>query len=412
MIETVPPLHVCLLTGGGDAPGLNAAIRAFFHAATRRGIRVSASRFGFEGLLGHDGVFPVRIEDVRGILPRGGSILGCSTKSNPFAAAGEEGAKRDIAATLKGRLVELGVDALVLAGGDGTMGIARSLGELGVNCVGIPKTIDGDLGGTEQTCGLDTAVETAAHAVDALHSTAESHRRVMIVEVMGRNAGWIALRAGIAGGADAILIPELPYDPMRVVEKIRERDALGLRFSIVVIGEGTRPTGGAPSEIEPARQGRPARLGGAGERLAQELSGAGVMHDVRLTILGHLQRGGSPTASDRVLATRFGAHAAQLCDERRFGRMVSTRSGAIGSVTLDEACAARGTVDPLRRTGALCARDWHRNGRVVIRREPPCGRGARRGATHATARGSSGAPRWRHMLQTYSQAGDDRVAHL
>ena len=339
-------LHVGLLTGGGDAPGLNAAVRAFFHAATRRGLRVSASRFGFEGLLGRAGVFSVRVEDVRGILPRGGSILGCSTKSNPFALAVDRAAKLDVAASVKRRLIDLGIDALVLAGGDGTMGIARMLAEAGVSCVGIPKTIDGDLGGTERTCGLDTAVETAAHAVDALHSTAESHNRVMVVEVMGRNAGWIALRAGIAGGADAILIPEIAYDGERVAAKIRERDALGLRFSIIVIGEGAQPVGGTPSEIECARQGRPPRLGGAGERLAQELAEAGITHDVRVTVLGHLQRGGAPAASDRVLATRFGVHAAELCAERRFGRMVALRNGAIESMTFDEACAARGTVDP------------------------------------------------------------------
>ncbi len=346
MPDPAPSPHVVLLTGGGDAPGLNAAIRAFFHAATRRSIRVSASRFGFEGLLGRADVVPMRIEDVRGILPRGGSILGCSTKSNPFALARGRPAALQAAAAIKARLAELGADALVLAGGDGTMGIALLLGEAGVACVGIPKTIDGDLGGTEMTCGIDTAVETATRAVDALHSTAEAHQRVMVVEVMGRNAGWIALRAGIAGGADAILVPEIPYEPARVVARIREREALGLRFSIVVVGEGARPRGGAPSEVEPARAGRPARLGGAGERLAQELSERDIGHEVRLTVLGHLQRGGSPTAADRLLASRLGAHAAELCAERRFGRMVALRGGAIDSVTFEQACAARGTVDP------------------------------------------------------------------
>jgi 6-phosphofructokinase 1 len=348
------PLHVCLLTGGGDAPGLNAVVRAFYHAATRRSIRVSASRFGFEGLLGRADVVPLRIEDVRGILPRGGSILGCSTKSNPFASAAGDEAVIETTAPLKA-LLALAVDGLVLAGGDGTMAIARSLGELGVCCIGIPKTIDGDLGPTEQTCGIDTAVETATRAIDSLHSTAEAHQRVMIVEVMGRSAGWIALRAGIAGGADAVLVPEMPYDPARVVAKIREREALGLRFSIVVIGEGARPAGGQASEIAPAHAGRPARLGGAGQRLAEELEAREVGHEVRVTVLGHLQRGGMPTAADRLLATRFGTHAAELCAERRFGRMVTLRGGEIDSVALTEVPRAPHTVDP---SGELvrCAR--------------------------------------------------------
>ncbi|MGD0674560.1 MAG: ATP-dependent 6-phosphofructokinase [Polyangiaceae bacterium] len=343
MTASTRPLHVCLLTGGGDAPGLNAVVRAFYHAATRRSIRVSVSRYGFEGLLGRGEVVPLRVEDVRGILPRGGSILGCSTTSNPFARPGTPGAIDVLAATRT--LLALEVDGLVLAGGDGTMGIARRLGELGVDCIGIPKTIDGDLGATEQTCGIDTAVETATRAIDALHSTAEAHQRVMIVEVMGRSAGWLALRAGIAGGADAVLIPEIPYDPDRVVAKIREREALGLRFSIVVIGEGARPAGGQASEIEPAHAGRPARLGGAGQRLAGELGARAIAHDVRVTVLGHLQRGGTPTAADRLLATSFGAHAAELCAARRFGRMVTRRGGDIDSVPLTEVPAAPCTIE-------------------------------------------------------------------
>jgi 6-phosphofructokinase 1 len=344
-------LRVCLLTGGGDAPGLNAAVRAFVHVATRRQILVYASHCGFEGLLGTDGVMPLRLQDVRGILQRGGSILGCSTKSNPFA----EGASVDLERRVVERLRELGVDALVVAGGDGTMGIARRLQEHGVQCVGIPKTIDADLGGTAATIGTDTAVETVTRALDNLHSTAEAHQRVMIVEVMGRQAGWIALRAGIAGGADAVLIPEIPYQPSRVAEKIREREALGLRFSIVVVGEGACPVGGHESEVEPAHEGRPARLGGAGERLASELAACRVGHDIRVTVLGHLQRGGSPTAGDRLLATRLGAHAAGLCAARRFGRMACIHDGRVDSITLDEACAAEGRVDP-RGELVFCAR--------------------------------------------------------
>jgi 6-phosphofructokinase 1 len=339
-------LRVCLLTGGGDAPGLNAAIRAFMHAAARRNVLVYASHFGFEGLLARGEVVPLRIQDVRGILPRGGSILGCSTKSNPFAAGADEGASREAWAKLEARLGELGIDALVMAGGDGTMSIARRLGELGIRCVGIPKTIDGDLGGTDATCGIDTAVETATRAIDALHSTAEAHQRVMIVEVMGRNAGWIALRSGVAGGADVVLVPEIEYDIGRVVAKIRERESLGLRFSIVVIGEGARARGAGTSEVEPARPGRQPRLGGAGERLAHELMARDIGHEVRVTVLGHLQRGGSPTAFDRLLATRYGAHAAELCDGGRFGRMVCLRGGHVDSIPIADACAANACIEP------------------------------------------------------------------
>ena len=340
-------LHVCFLTGGGDAPGLNAAIRAFVHVAYRRSIRVSASRFGFEGLLGREPVVSLALDDVRGILPLGGSVLGCSTTSNPFAAltAGPE-AVNEASTRLRRRLEELSVDALVLAGGDGTMRIAGALSEGGIACVGIPKTIDGDLGGTDHTCGMDTAVETATRAIDSLHSTAEAHRRVMIVEVMGREAGWIALRAGMAGGADVVLVPEIPYDIARVAAKIREREALGRRFSIVVLGEGARPLGGGESEVEAAQAGRPARLGGAGNRLAHELIAGGMEHDVRVTILGHLQRGGTPTASDRLLATRLGAHAAELCASRHFGRMVTARGRHIESVPLAHVPRAPATIDP------------------------------------------------------------------
>jgi 6-phosphofructokinase 1 len=338
-------LRVCLATGGGDAPGLNAAVRAFVHAASRQSVLVHASSFGFEGLLGRESFVAIRPEDVRGILPKGGSILGCSTRSNPFADSDPARAV-DAIAQIRRRLDDHAIEALVLAGGDGTMAIAQRLGELAIPCVGIPKTIDGDLGGTERTIGLDTAIETATRAVDALHSTAEAHRRVFVVEVMGRYAGWIALGAGLAGGADAILIPEVPYDVNRVVAKIRERDQFGLRFSIVVIGEGAHPKGGGTSELEHEKAGSPARLGGAGQRLAEELVARGLPHDVRVTVLGHLQRGGTPTAHDRLVATRLGAHAAELCAARRFGRMVCLRNGRIDSIAIDEACRLPARVGP------------------------------------------------------------------
>jgi 6-phosphofructokinase 1 len=330
-------------------------LRAFVHAAERRSILVYASHFGFEGLLGRDEVAPLRITDVRGILPRGGSILGCSTRSNPFALPVDHVAAIDATAALRARLQELGIGALVLAGGDGTMGIAANLGRLGVPCIGIPKTIDGDLGGTDRTCGIDSAIQVVASALDSLHATAEAHQRVMIVEVMGRHAGWIALRAGIAGGADVVLIPEIAYDVQRVVAKIRERESLGLRFSIVVIGEGARPLGGETSEVEGQQPGRPARLGGAGQRLADELGRANLDHDIRVTVLGHMQRGGTPTASDRLLATRFGVHAAELCEQGRFGRMVCLHGDRIQSVPIEEAIRATARVDPQGEL-ARCAR--------------------------------------------------------
>jgi 6-phosphofructokinase 1 len=345
MSESYRSTRVCLLTGGGDAPGLNAAVRAFVHAATKRRLLVYASHYGFEGLLGRAEVVPLRLEDVRGILPRGGSILGCSTKSNPFTLPTGELGARDAMKVVHAKIRELGIDALVLAGGDGTMSMAARLAQEGLHCIGIPKTIDGDVSGTEQTCGVDTAVETATHAVDALHSTAEAHQRVMIVEVMGRYAGFVALRSGIAGGADVVLVPEIPYDVARVVAKIHERESLGRRFSIVVVGEGARPVGGALSEVESARGGQPARLGGAGERLASELRTRDVRHDVRVTVLGHLQRGGTPTAADRLLATRFGAHAAELCEQGRFGRMVALRAGRVDSVPIAETHTLRAQVE-------------------------------------------------------------------
>jgi len=350
-----PPLRVCLLTGGGDAPGLNAAVRAFVHAATRRRVLVYGSHYGLEGLLGAETVAPLQLEDVRGILPRGGSVLGCSTRSNPFSSPSSDSRDGGAIERLRSKLDALGIDALVLAGGDGTMAIGAHLTKVGIRCVGIPKTIDGDLGGTDQTIGIDTAVETATRAVDALHSTAEAHQRVLVVEVMGRQAGWIALRAGIAGGADVVLVPEAPYDVDRVVAKIRARDAYGQRFSIAVVGEGARPIGGGESEVERAHDGHTARLGGAGERLARDLAARGLSHDVRVTVLGHLQRGGTPTSADRLLATRLGVHAAELCAARRFGRMTALRAGRIESVPIGEAADAPGRLEPAGEL-ARCAR--------------------------------------------------------
>jgi ATP-dependent phosphofructokinase / diphosphate-dependent phosphofructokinase len=327
-----PPRRICILSGGGDAPGVNAIVRGFLHAARQFSMDVFASRYGFEGLVTPEGIEPVTLAEVRGILPRGGCVLGCSTRINPFFMA--DGPSSNLGPAIVARLRAIGIDALVLIGGDGTTLAAERFGELGMGTIAIPKTIDNDLGGTQLTCGFDSAVLAASHAVDALHATAEAHRRVMVLEVMGRSAGFIALSAGLAGGADVVLIPELPYRLERILSKVREREALGLRFSIVVIAEGARPVGGPTLEVEAGSPGHLARLGGAGTRLVRELDGANLGHEVRLTVLGHLQRGGSPSAFDRILGTELGTYAAELCAQKRYGRRIVVRDGKLDSVPL------------------------------------------------------------------------------
>jgi len=339
--------RVCILTGGGDAPGLNPVLRAFTKQATALGIEVFGSEDGFEGLV--DGrVHQLEVGDVRGILPRGGSILGCSNRGNPFAfpVTNASGATElvDRSDVVLQRLEDLAIDVLVLVGGDGTMELGLRFEELGVPVVGVPKTIDNDLGTTDFTFGLDTAVGNATWAIDNLHATAESHDRVMILELMGRHAGWITLCAGIAGGADVILIPEIPYDVERVAAKIRERSESGTTFSIVVIGEGACPMGEQVSTTD-AKPGHAPRLAGAGMRL-KELLESQVDMDIRVTVLGHLQRGGTPSAFDRLLGTRFGVRAAQLCAEGRTGRLVVLRGTTMRSVPLAEACAKPKLVPP------------------------------------------------------------------
>jgi 6-phosphofructokinase 1 len=319
---------------------VNAIIRGFVHAASRHSIEVMGSLYGFEGLLDAKGLTPVSVEQVRGILPKGGCILGCSTRINPFFMPDKNGETRDAGPEIVDRLRALGVDTLVAIGGDGTMLAAERFSKLGMGCIGIPKTIDNDLGQTDRTCGFESAVETATHAIDALHSTAEAHARVMLLEVMGRNAGWIALHAGVAGGADVILIPEIPYRLDRIVAKVREREALGMRFSIVVVAEGARPITGHVLAVEAASPGHLPRLGGAGARLLHELEEANLGHEIRLTVLGHLQRGGSPSASDRNLGTEMGTFAAELCHEGARHRRVVLRDGRVTSIPLVSAGVA------------------------------------------------------------------------
>ncbi len=341
--------RVLILTGGGDAPGLNAVLRAFVKTATDLGIEVFGSEDAFEGLIEDPPrVRQLRPNDVRGILPKGGSILGCSNRADPFAyvVKATDGTKHktDLSQRVLDRLQSLGIDTLVLVGGDGTQALGLRFAKLGMPVVGIPKTIDNDLAATDTTFGLDTAVGTATWAIDALHSTAEAHDRVMILEVMGRDAGWIAMQSGIAGGADVILIPEIPYEIDRVVDKINMRSSTGRDFSIIVIGEGCKPAGGTVSPIGVSKSSNASKQG-AGDRLRELLEGR-IDHDIRVTVLGHLQRGGSPSAFDRLLGTRFGVHAAQLCDRGTTGVLVALKGQEIVAVPLEAAVANSKRVPP------------------------------------------------------------------
>lgn len=347
------PKRVCILTGGGDAPGLNAVVRAFVKSALEYGIEVYGSEDGFEGLIQSGKLVKLKRESVRGILPKGGSILGCSNRANPFAypTFDKRGRRRDVdvSAQVLERIQKHEIEALVMVGGDGTMSHAQSMMELGIPVVGVPKTIDNDLAATDFTFGFDTAVGTATWAIDALHSTAESHDRVMVVELMGRYAGWIALHAGIAGGADAIAIPEIPYDVDRIADRIKERAARGTTFSIVVVGEGAKPKGGTLATLTKGRKGHLERLGGAGAQMASLLSDR-LTHELRVTVLGHLQRGGSPSSFDRLLGTRFGVAAAGLVRDGKMGRMVALRGNKVIHVPIEQALAEAKLVPP---TGEL-----------------------------------------------------------
>nr|PZN89410.1 MAG: 6-phosphofructokinase [bacterium] len=334
-----PIRRIALNTGGGDAPGLNAVIRAAVLSAIHRGWEVYGIRKGYGGLLGEDGIVRLDRESVRGITHLGGTILGTTNRGNPF----EWPLDTPDGITVQDRSDEViaafnahGFDALIAIGGDGSLHIANRLAAKGLPVVGVPKTIDNDLACTQVTFGFHTAVQTATDAIDKLHSTAQSHERVFVVEVMGRHTGWIALHSGVAGSADVILIPEIPYDIEKVCEKIEERYTDGKRFAIIVAAEGAVPRDGEAVYIEPARPGRPARLGGIAERLAaqiQERTG----HETRSLVLGHLQRGGSPTAYDRLIALRFGAAAVRLVAEHRFGTMVALDPPTVRAVPLEDA---------------------------------------------------------------------------
>ncbi len=331
-------LTIGILSGGGDCPGINAVIRAVAKAALwEHGWNVIGIKDGYEGLI--QGRWSrLRAADVSGILTLGGTILGTSNTANPYDYAEmRQGriVRHDVSRRLLRNAREAGLDVLFLIGGDGTLASAARLQSDGLPVVGVPKTIDNDLRGTDVTFGFDTAVSIATEAIDRLHTTAESHHRVMVVEVMGRRAGWIALHAGLAGGGDVILIPEIPYRIESVAAKIRDRRKRGKAFSLVVVAEGAKPVGGeAVVRSVVACSADPIRLGGIGFVLADQLEKAAGA-ETRAVVLGHVQRGGTPTAADRILATRLGDAAVRLAAEGRFGRMVAVQGGELTSVPLD-----------------------------------------------------------------------------
>lgn len=332
--------RIGVLTGGGDAPGLNAVIRAVVKSAIREyNLSVVGFLNGFGGLIKNQ-ARELTENEVAGILPRGGTILGTTNRDNPFHYPIMRGGER-VFVDVSDRILENTgiheVDALIVIGGDGSLSIAKELYDKGLKLIGVPKTIDNDLYATDQTFGFDTALTTATEALDKLHTTAESHHRVMVLEVMGRNAGWIALHAGIAGGADVILIPEIPYNIEYVAKKIVKRSSGNKKFSIIVVAEGAKPAGGevvVQKRVEESFD--PIRLGGIGQVVAREIESS-TGQESRVTVLGHLQRGGSPTAFDRILSTRYGVAAVNYLMEGRYGHMVCLKGPEIDTVAIEEA---------------------------------------------------------------------------
>jgi len=355
--------RIAVSTGGGDAPGLNAVIRAIVLASTRRGWETYGIRDGYNGLMlperyPEGGITRLTPDSVRGITHQGGTIIGTTNRGNPlkFPVQAKDGTWEEI--DRSDELVRLfrmhEFDALITCGGDGSLGIANVLQKKGLRVIGVPKTIDNDLDGTVITFGFDTAVAFATECLDRLHTTAASHGRVIVVEVMGRYAGWIAMSAGVAGSADAILIPEIPYDLSLVADKIRERDNGGRAFSIVVVAEGAKPKGGHTSVLGKSI-GQAERLGGAGQVVAEELERL-TGHETRSVVLGHLLRGGSPTSFDRLLSLRFGAAAVRALDEGQDGVMVALDPPTVKYVPLEEATRRMRSV-PLDCDTMLTARD-------------------------------------------------------
>lgn len=329
---------IAVLTGGGDCPGLNAVIRAVYKTADSNGIEVYGVKNGFKGLV-EDDLSLLGPENVSGILSRGGTILGTTNRDDPFkyrCIDHGELVYKDMSQQVLINLRQRNIEALIVIGGDGTLKIASEIAELGFPVVCVPKTIDNDLPKTERTFGFDTAVSIATEALDRLHTTAESHHRVMVLEVMGRYAGWIALHSGIAGGADCIIIPEIPFEWKSITDKIKLRQQKGTLFSIIVVAEGAKPING---ELSVARTinncPETIRLGGIGDKIAHELENL-LAVECRSTVLGHLQRGGSPTAYDRVLATRYGEAAVNAIINKKFKTMVALQNNGIVPVNLSD----------------------------------------------------------------------------
>jgi 6-phosphofructokinase 1 len=341
-------MKIGVLTGGGDCPGLNAVIRAIVKTSfVKYGWRVTGIEEGFEGLNTPTRTRALTPWAIRGILPVGGTILGATSGRQPRQIKKRTGSGRPInfSKVVKENMEKHKLSCLIAIGGDGTMTIAKSLHDDGIPLIGIPKTIDNDIPGTDLSFGFQTAVNTATDALDKLHTTAASHHRVMVVEVMGRYGGWIALEAGIAGGADVILIPEIPFQIECVCKTIISRYKQGMRFSIVIVAEGARAAGGKRSVIQASKEGLVERLGGVGNQVGEEIARMTEM-DVRVTVLGHLQRGGSPTPFDRLLATRFGADAVHLVAQKSFGQMVCLKGNVTKSVPLAKATGKAKCIPP------------------------------------------------------------------
>jgi 6-phosphofructokinase 1 len=331
---------IAINTGGGDAPGLNAVIEAVVMASQSRGWEVYGIKNGYAGLLDTDEIIHLTAENVRHISSTGGTILGTTNKGNPFrmpiANAAGETELRDVSDRVVENFRRLRFDCLIAVGGDGSLKIAYDFFKKAMPVIGVPKTIDNDLAGTVITFGFDTAVSTATDAIDRLHSTAKSHERVMVVEVMGRTAGWIALNSGLSGGADVILIPEIPFDMDKVCGHIMERELHGQKYAIVVAGEGAMPVGGAAIDKGKGEAGRQeVLLGGIGEFVSKEIAKK-TGKDTRSIVLGHLQRGGSPTTFDRLVALRFGAAAVRAAEEGNFGTMIALDPPEVKAIPLED----------------------------------------------------------------------------
>lgn len=326
-----------ILTGGGDCPGLNPVIRAVVRKGLNEGYEITGIKNGWKGLIEND-ILALSLDAVSGILPKGGTILGTS-RTNPYKKEGDLQKTKD-------NFKKIGLDALIAVGGEDTLGVAAKLTKDGIpNIVGVPKTIDNDLSCTDYTFGFDTALNTAMECIDKLHTTAESHHRIMVVEVMGRHAGWIAIESGIAGGADVILIPEIPIDMEEICNLIQKRHQRGKTFSIMVVAEGAKfKEGTMVTQENKLDEFGHVRLGGIGDTLATEIEKR-TGFETRVSVLGHIQRGGTPTAFDRILGTRFGVKAVELVKNRKFGRMVALSGNKIIDVPIEDAVRALKTVD-------------------------------------------------------------------